>query len=122
MTVTRKTSYKECEAILADPNSSEYDKKSASERMDSIKAWLKKKDYEQPTQTKQDSGRIKKELLNLPDEVLDGIKKDTEQMLQPQLARIFFIEEGLRERGITPTGPFVGMLYNQQMESLRAAP
>ena len=36
-----------------------------------------------------------------------------------QLARIACIEQGLKKRNIPYTGAFVGMLYNQQMETLR---
>lgn len=50
---------------------------------------------------------------------LDQIQQETEKILKYQLARISFIEQGLKKRGIPFTGAFVGMLYNQQMESLR---
>lgn len=121
--ITRKTSFKECQVILADPQSSENDKKLASERMDSIKAWLKSKDGGQKTFSAgkvETRGAIKLEQITLSKDVLAEIEKETAKILQSQLARIYFIEEGLRQRGIFPSGPFVGMLYNQQMESLRA--
>ena len=50
---------------------------------------------------------------------LDQIQAETEKILTFQLARISYIEQGLKKRGIPFTGAFVGMLYNQQMESLR---
>lgn len=124
--ITRKTSYKECQVILADPQSSENDKRLASERMDSIKAWLKSKEgttkpSEGSTFKKSEvRGQIKLEQITLPKDTLDEIEKETNEILQTQLARIFFIEQALNKRGIFPSGPFVGMLYNQQMESLRA--
>jgi len=57
--------------------------------------------------------------LKLSVEQLAAVANETNSMLDTQLARIYFIEESLRAKGIEPTGPFVGMLYNQQMESLR---
>ena len=57
--------------------------------------------------------------LGLEKAQLDQIQAETEKILQFQLARIHFIEQGLKNRGIPFTGAFVGMLYNQQMESLR---
>ena len=57
--------------------------------------------------------------LKISIEELAQISTETNEMLERQLARIFYIEEGLRQRGILTSGPFVGMLYNQQMESLR---
>jgi hypothetical protein len=57
--------------------------------------------------------------LGLEVEITDKIEKETEQILKLQLARIACIEKGLKKRGIPYTGAFVGMLYNQQMESLR---
>lgn len=65
------------------------------------------------------SGDIHLKDLNLSLETLTEIQKETSEMLEHQLARIFYIQEGLRSKGIIPSGPFVGMLYNQQMESLR---
>lgn len=67
----------------------------------------------------QTSNEIHLKDLNLEMEVLVEIQKETNKLLETQLARIFYIQEGLKQRGITPTGPFVGMLYNQQMEWLR---
>lgn len=57
--------------------------------------------------------------LKLTVEQLQAIAEETNSMLDVQLARIYYIEQGLISKGIEPTGPFVGMLYNQQMESLR---
>ena len=123
MTVTRKTSYKECQAILADPNSSEAEKKAASQRIDDIKKWLDgKKKAEGAGSKTQERGALHLDKINLPLDLLERIGKETEQILNVQLARIFFIEEGLRKRNVVPTGPFVGMLYNQQMEALRESP
>lgn len=58
--------------------------------------------------------------LGIEKETLEAIGKETETILNLQLARIGFIEQGLKKRGIPFTGAFVGMLYNQQMESLRS--
>jgi len=57
--------------------------------------------------------------LGLEIEIIEKIEKETEQILKLQLARIACIEQGLKKRNIPYTGAFVGMLYNQQMESLR---
>lgn len=70
-------------------------------------------------QASQASGQIHLKDLKLDQEEILNIQKETDEMLERQLCRIFYIEEGLRGRGIPLSGPFVGMLYNQQMESLR---
>lgn len=69
----------------------------------------------------QTSGEIHLKDINLSIEQLEEIAKSTNTILQFQLARIFYIQEGLKRVGLNPTGPFVGMLYNQQMEALRNA-
>lgn len=60
-----------------------------------------------------------KDLKTLTLEALASLKEETDKLLDAQLARIYYIEEGLRAKGLEPTGPFVGMLYNQQVETLR---
>jgi hypothetical protein len=60
-----------------------------------------------------------KDLKTIPIEDLPHIQEEVSRLLDYQLARIFYIEEGLRAKGIEPTGPFVGMLFIQQLESLR---
>lgn len=69
----------------------------------------------------QASNEIHLKDINLSLDELSTIQKETDSILQRQLARLYYIQEGLRAIGVTPTGPFVGMLYNQQMESLRNA-
>jgi hypothetical protein len=69
----------------------------------------------------QSSGEIHLKDIDLSIEELDVIANETNKLLKYQLARIFYIQEGLKKAGLNPTGPFVGMLYNQQMESLRNA-
>ena len=69
----------------------------------------------------QTSGEIHLKDIDLPLEELDQIAKETNQMLKYQLARIFYIQEGVRRAGLATSGPFVGMLYNQQMETLRGS-
>lgn len=59
------------------------------------------------------------DLKNLTKEQILEIGAETQTMLDSQLCRIYFIEDGLKAKGLNPSGPFVGMLYNQQMEALR---
>ena len=66
-------------------------------------------------------GEIHLKDLKLSLEQLQAISAETHEILDRQLARIYYIEEGLKAKGIDCTGPFVGMLYIQQMEALRAA-
>jgi hypothetical protein len=68
----------------------------------------------------QASGEIHLKDIDLSIEELEKIAKETNYMLKYQLARIFYIQEGVRKVGLNPSGPFVGMLFNQQMESLRS--
>ena len=74
---------------------------------------------ERAGEASQARGEIHLKDLKLTQEEILEIQKETDEMLERQLCRIFFIEEGLKGRGIMASGPFVGMLYNQQMESLR---
>ena len=64
-------------------------------------------------------GEIHLKDLKLSLDVLASVEKETSSMLDVQLARIYYIEQGLKAKGIEASGPFVGMLYIQQMESLR---
>jgi len=59
------------------------------------------------------------DLKNLSKEQILAIGQETQTMLESQLCRLYFIEDGLKNAGLNPSGPFVGMLYNQQMEALR---
>ena len=72
-----------------------------------------------PTVSTPKTAEININNLGLDKDILKGVEAETEKILQFQLARIHFIEQGLKNRGIPFTGAFVGMLYNQQMESLR---
>lgn len=69
--------------------------------------------------TVQSKGEIHLEQIDIPLETLDELRGETEAMLKFQLARLYYIQEGLRNRGIDATPAFVGMLYNQQMATLR---
>ena len=72
-----------------------------------------------PVKTAATSVEIDPSNIGLEKAQLDQVQAETEKILQFQLARISCIEQGLKKRGIPFTGAFVGMLYNQQMESLR---
>jgi len=118
--ITRKTSYKDAKAIFESSDSSPELKTQANERMQSIKDWLdsrKEKGGSTPNTVSSSSRRSieEKDFSSLTKDQIDAIAKDTSQLLDAQLARIYFIEQGLKARDIASPGVFTGMLYNNQI-------
>jgi hypothetical protein len=112
--------YKEAQALYNDESAPKEDRAAAKDRMDSIRAWLQaKKDSGETTTPRRSGGDRRaieeKDFAGLPATLATKIFKDTEELLAAQLCRIYHIEKGLADRGIAGNGPFVGMLYNNQV-------
>ena len=114
-----KMKYKEAQAIFEDSSESKELRAQAKDRMDSIRAWLKSKeddpDFKKGKSTGERRGLEAKDFSSLDSAAIEKVKDDTEYLLSLQLCRIHFIEQGLKKRGIVGNGPFVGMLYNNQV-------
>lgn len=114
-----KMKYKEAQAIYEDSSEPKELRSQAKERMDSIRAWLQaKKDSGEITPRKGGGDRRAiepKDFERLDVGKAEACKIDTEDLLGLQLCRIYYIEKGLADRGIAGNGPFVGMLYNNQV-------
>ena len=111
--------YKEAQTLYNDESAPKEDRAAAKERMDSIRAWLQAKKDSGETTTRR-GGSDRRDIEPKDFERLDAVlaeqcKADTEDLLQLQLCRIYHIEKGLADRGIAGNGPFVGMLYNNQV-------
>ena len=114
-----KMKYKEAQAIYEDSSEPKELRSQAKERMDSIRDWLKSKegtsDFKPKKSTFDRRALEPKDFEGLDEGKADACKIDTENLLGLQLCRIYYIEKGLADRGIAGNGPFVGMLYNNQV-------
>ena len=114
-----KMKYQEAKDLWNDPNASKEDKVAAKERMDSIRAWLQAKKDSGETPTRKGGGDRRalepQDFSSLDTAKADAIADDTRELLAQQLCRIYNIEKGLADLGIAGNGPFVGMLYNNQV-------
>ena len=127
MTEILKMKYKEAKVVWEDPNETVERKSAAKDRMDSIKAWMekegitKKDDGQSEGPTKPSTYQSRRALTpddfkNLDDVSKKAIQEDATKKLEGQLCRIYHIEQQLQLAGITPQGPFVGMLFNEQTD------
>lgn len=122
-TITNRTSYKDCTAILNDPGSSEDLKNKALERQDSIKAWLKKRDAEKGSSSPQQAASYKADELNISgidikQDQKDEIMKETEDGTKRLLIVLSGVQRICRESGIEHPAT-IGMVFNQVCENRR---
>ena len=129
MTEIAKMKYKEAKAVWEDPNETVGRKTEAKTRMDSVLAWMNKEGIIKKDDDGQSEGPTKPstyqsrrpitsdDFIGLDAASVKAITKDATDKLEGQLCRIFVIEKFLSAKGITPQGPFVGMLFNEQTDN-----
>ena len=123
--ITRKTSYKDAKQIFQDANSSDELRAKAKERMDSIKAWLDKKNSEENSSdsfTPKQSytpDKVNLDGISTPGDQMDMTIKSAAELTERMLCVFSSVQKVCNNAGITHPAT-IGMIFNQVCENRRS--